>query len=189
MQSAVVVTSNASAVFKNCIIENTVSGGTYILNGYGVIQVNSGSELTIEGGSITSGNKYQPHVIFEYPSSSTSSSTVDYSIASTLKLDEDVTFSGVYKTYAAIYSAAPVEDNRGDKVIIITDDEEITLNEQTETNISSDGTIIGENTDGTDWYCFNANAWDGILTNCDGYVYTNIDSSENIRYVSYSLIF
>lgn len=174
LASAVVIHGSTEIILSGCTISNKNATNSSSLNGYGVIQVNSASSVTILGGSINSSNKYQPHIIFEYDSSKTYYGS-EY--ASSLTLDSYVTFSGVSEAYAAIYSAAPASVNREDAVYIIPKGSSTGI--KLERNTSGEQDALETSVDG--WYSYDASAWKKYgLISLSGYVYSNTADGSSI---------
>ena len=97
-----------------------------------------------------------------------------------MTIDTKITYLGGYEGYATIYSEAPSEIERDDQIIVIPADgsENITLQKQTSV------TTTGLATSGTDWTCYNAEAWSVLLFfSGDSYVYTNAPNSAIMSYV------
>ena len=163
--SALVVHGSTGVSLTNCSIEKT--NGTTILSGdyYAVIQVNSGSSVTISGGTITAANYGQAHVTFEYSSSSTL-----YDAASKLYLSGNITFTGGYGSYPVIYSAAPSSLSRDDQLYV----NGTLVVKQTSSEKTALETTIDES---TIWYSFNADAWDTLLVSYDGYLYSTTNDT------------
>lgn len=171
--SALVLHAATGTVIRGGSVSNTYSAASN--NSFAVIQVNAGSEVQIlDGTSIVCAHDGQPHIVFSY----SSSSSTDYSSASTLKFDESIIFGNGYSDCAAIYNEAPNSLGRSDTVIIITDD----YGEQTLQNQEDSDSTEGLNTQYTGWYCYNLAAWSidifGYSIGYDGYLYANTADSD-----------
>ena len=178
LSSALVIHGSTDITLTDCDISNANTEDSPYLNAFSVLQINSKSTVYIYGGSINSAVDIQPHITFEYDEDKTYYGS-DY--ASTLTLDSHVTFSGVYESYSAIYSAAPSEIERDDQVYIIPQDSSTAVLLNKQTSETKDGLTTGS----TGWYSYNAEMWyykllGFIPVYLDGYVYTNTSSGSTV---------
>lgn len=140
---------------------------------YPVVQANVCPDVKISNGTqIITGSSREAHITFAY----SSTGSTDYTTPTVLTIDYSVVFGGEADGYAAIYSEAPASVNRNDQVKVIVSEgaEPITLLRQD--SVVEEGLL----TEGTGWYCYNAEAYSDLLNDYEGFVYSNASDPDDV---------